>query len=147
MLHQRQDRSTCAVQALNNAAGVALITISDASDASLLLNGQEGIRRHGDAEGNYSIATLQSALQARHGRQYVLRHVKRLTERKAGRWLRKQCEGRFVVLEYNSRKDKYHWIAVHAKEQLVVDGALKHPYKLKKMVASKIISKVYRLEG
>jgi Josephin len=147
MLHQRQNKSTCAVQALNNAAGVSLITIRDASDASLLLNQSGGITRHGDADGNYSIATLQSALQARHGRQYVLRHVKCLTERKAGKWLRKHSQGRFVVMEYNARKDKYHWIAVHAKEQRVIDGALKRPYKVNKMGANKLISKVYRLAG
>jgi hypothetical protein len=36
---------------------------------------------------------------------------------------------------------------VHASTQVVIDGALKKPFKLRKLVASKIISKVYRLEG
>ena len=150
MLHQRQYQATCAVQALNNAAGVSLITISEAHAACTTLN--EGLQagahvdRHSNATGNFSIATVQAALQAKHGRRYVLRHIKRLTERKARKWLCKQQEGRFMVLEYNASKDTYHWIAIHAKEQLVIDGALKKPLKVCKLAASKIIFKVYRVE-
>ena len=150
MFHQRQKQVTCAVQALNNAAGVPLITISEAHAACTTLN--EGLQasthvdRHGHATGNFSIATVQAALQAKHGRRYVLCHVKRLTERKARKWLCKQQSGRFIVLEYNASKDTYHWIAVHAKEQLVIDGALKKPFKLCQMSVSRVISKVYRVE-
>ena len=54
--------------------------------------------------------------------------------------------GRFIVLEYKASTDTYYWIAVHAKEQLVVDGALKKPFKLCNLAVSKIIPKVYRVE-
>jgi Josephin len=147
MLHQRQQQASCAVQALNNAAGVPLITISDARAASERLNESVGTHRHGDATGNFSVAAIQAALQTKHGCQYVLRHIKRLTERKARKWLQKQQRGRYVVLEYNATKDTYHWIAVHASAQVVIDGALKKPFKLRQLVVSKIISKVYRLEA
>lgn len=92
MLHQRQKQATCAVQALNNAAGEALLTIDEALEASHRLNERIGTSRHGDAEGNFSIATIQAALQARYGRQYVLRHINKLNERKAPKWLSKQTE-------------------------------------------------------
>jgi hypothetical protein len=108
MLHQRQKKATCAVQALNNAAGEALLTIDEALAASLRLNERIGASRHGDAEGNFSIATIQAALQARYGRQYVLRHIKKLNERKASKWLSKQTEGRFMVMEYLRGKNSYH---------------------------------------
>ena len=149
MLHERQKEATCAVQALNNAAGVRLITINDAHAAAQKLNEHLGIHRHGDASGNFSVASMQTALQARHGRHYVLRHIKRLTESKARKWLQKQQHGRFVAMEYNAIKDSYHWIAVHAQpdKQVVIDGALKHPFKLSTMKESKVITKVYRLES
>jgi Josephin len=146
MLHQRQKKATCAVQALNNAAGEALLTIDEALAASHSLNERNGTSRHGDAEGNFSIATIQAALQARYGRQYVLRHIKKLNERKAPKWLSKQTEGRFMVMEYLRGKNSYHWIAVRPAVKRVIDGALKNPYAVRKLT-EKSISKIYRLEG
>jgi Josephin len=140
MLHQRQKKATCAVQALSNAAGEALLTIDEALAASHRLNERNGTGRHGDAEGNFSIATIQAALQARYGRQYVLRHINKLNERKAPKWLSKQTEGRFMV------KNSYNWIAVRSAANRVIDGALKHPYAVRKLT-EKSISKIYRLEG
>jgi hypothetical protein len=141
MLHQRQKKATCAVQALNNAAGEALLTIDEALAASHSLNERNGTSRHGDAaEGNFTIATIQAALQARYGRQYVLRHINKLNERKAPKWLSKQNEGRFMV------KNSYNWIAVRPAVKRVIDGALKHPYAVRKLT-EKSISKIYRLEG
>jgi hypothetical protein len=57
-------------------------------------------------------------------------------------------DDRFVVLEYNASKDTFYWIAVHAKEQLIVDKALQRPFKLSnlRLIASNIISKVYRVD-
>jgi hypothetical protein len=149
MLHERQKEATCAVQALNNAAGVHLINISDAHAAAQQLNERLGTNRHGDATGNFSIASMQTALQTKHGRRYVLRHVKRLTESKARKWLQNQQHGRFVAMEYNASKDSYHWIAVHAQPGMHVgiDGALKRPFKLSTMTKSKVITRVYRLKN
>jgi Josephin len=144
-LHQRQKQATCAVQALNNAAGEALLTIDEAFGASRNLNQRIGSSRHGDAEGNFSIATIQAALQARYGRQYVLRHIKKLNEHKAPKWLSKQTEGRYMVMEYLSLQNSYHWIAVRPAEKRVIDGALKNAYAVRKLT-QKSISKIYRLE-
>jgi hypothetical protein len=51
-----------------------------------------------------------------------------------------------MVMEYLRGKNSYHWIAVCPDEKRVIDGALKHPYAVRKLT-EKSISKIYRLEG
>jgi hypothetical protein len=106
------DRATCAVQTLSNAAGARLITISDAHAVRSKLNErrQAGARpdRHGDATGNFSITTVQAAPQSKHSRRHVMRHIKRLTERKARKWL---CMQHWMT-------DSWYWNTTQAKTHI-----------------------------
>ncbi len=42
-----------------------------------------------------------------------------------------------MVLEYKASNDIYHLISMHAKEQLIINGAIKHSFKLSKLAPAR----------
>jgi hypothetical protein len=102
--------------------------------------------RHGDSSGNFSVTTIQAALQVKHGRNYILHHIKKLNERTSPKWLQKQTHGRFIVLEYIKSRDAYHWIGASAEKRQAFDGAYKKVNFSISKLSQKKIAKVYCLE-
>jgi hypothetical protein len=143
LLHQRQFQDTCAVQALNNAVGLPVISISQARNKAEELNQAQQTDQH--KKGGISIAAILATLQQQHGRKYVLRRVKQITERTAPLFLCKQSTGRFMALEWKKSSGQYHWVAVLCEKRLVIDGALKKPYSIQKLHCGKNISRVYEI--
>jgi hypothetical protein len=143
LLHEKQVGKTCTVQAINNAAQQRLITVGQALSRAEQLNANECTQHH--TKEGISIAAVQAALQQNHGSKYVLRRVKRITERTAPVYLCKQSTGRYMALEWSKTTGEYHWIAVLCERKLVIDGAMKRQYSIQKLHCGKNITRVYEV--
>jgi hypothetical protein len=94
-------------------------------------------------QGHFTIEAAQQALQELHGSKFKIIN-KRLTEKKAPRWLCKQKQGRFIALTWIKGRG-YHWVAVLTEKRLIIDGALKRPCKIEWLKSNRHITRVYQI--
>lgn len=140
------------MQALNNALQEPAITIEDAFATAADLNEAQDTERHGSRvlRGQFSIEAAQATMQRLHGPKFHILRIKRLTEKKAPKWLCKQTSGRFMVMIWTKGKtdeeSSYHWVAVLA-DKGVIDGALKNPCKMQWLCKGKNISRIYEIRA
>jgi hypothetical protein len=134
LLHQRQLSSmhTCLLHAFNNACGEALLGEQALFEAAASLHTQQ-LNKHGEIVavmhgtqlGDFTVSTLQAAVQQLYGRRFVIKRVPALTERNAVEVLQQRTTGSFIVMEWNN-PDSYHFIALRADLHAVIDSAHKH---------------------
>jgi hypothetical protein len=90
-------------------------------------------------------------MQRLYGPKFQILRIKRLTEKKAPKWLCKQRSGRFMAMTWTkgakNEEGSYHWVAVLADKRIVIDGALKNPCKIQWLCKGKNISRVYEIRA